>query len=294
MPARYVSGTIDRMTTVALVSPGHMGAGLGGALRSGGARVVATVTGRTPRTRRLAEEAGLELLPSLFDVIAVADVVLSVTPPGRAVAAARSIANAARECGAEPLVADLNAISPDTMRVVAETWDGLPVVDGSISGPPPSVRPGARVFLSGARAADVAALPWAGRIEPIVLGAGIGSASALKMCTASVYKGLNGLVTQAMRVAGRYGVLDLVLNDLEHNGLDGSAGVAVAATKAHRYVDEMREIAATQAGAGLTPTLFEAFAAVYADIAGTRLAAGDPESTDRTLSPDQIVQRLGK
>jgi hypothetical protein len=111
------------------------------------------------------------------------------------------------------------------------------------------------------------------------------------MCTASVYKGLNALVTQAMRTAGRHGVLDQVLADLERNGLDGSAGVARSATKAHRYVDEMREIAATQAGAGLSPALFEAFAEVYAEVARTALAEGDPESTG-TPEPAEIVARL--
>jgi len=280
------------MSTVAIVSPGQMGAGLGWALREGGARVVTTVEGRSARTRRLAEAAGLELLPALFDVVAVADVVLSVTPPGHAVAAAQGIANAARRSGAKPVLADLNAISPTTMRTVAQVWAGLPVVDGSISGPPPTVRTGARIYLAGAKAADVAALPWAGKAEPVVLGAGLGAASALKMCTASVYKGLNALVMQAMRVAGRHGILDQVLADLAKHGLDGSADVATAATKAHRYVAEMHEMAVTQADAGLTPALVEAFAAVYAEVAGTRLADGDPESADRAMPPAEIVRRL--
>ena len=113
------------------------------------------------------------------------------------------------------------------------------------------------------------------------------------MCTASVYKGLNALLTQAMRTAGRHGVLDHVLADLGHNGMDNSAAVARAATKAHRYVDEMRQIAATQAGAGLTPALFEAFAEVYADIAQTALADGDPETT-RALPPAEVVSRLSR
>jgi 3-hydroxyisobutyrate dehydrogenase-like beta-hydroxyacid dehydrogenase len=280
------------MVTVAIVSPGFMGAGLGWALRTGGARVVATVEGRSERTRRLAGEAGLELLPSLFDVVAVADVVLSVTPPGRAVAAAQSIANAARESGAAPVVADLNAIAPTTMATIAHAWDGLPVVDGSISGPPPTVRPGARIYLSGVKAADVAALPWGDNARPVVLGGGVGSASAVKMCTAGVYKGVHGLVAQAMRVAGTHGVLDHVLDDLRGAGLDYSGGVPSAATKAHRYVDEMLQISATQADAGLTPALFEAFAQVFAEMATTDLAAGDPESADSAMAPAEIVRRL--
>jgi 3-hydroxyisobutyrate dehydrogenase-like beta-hydroxyacid dehydrogenase len=281
------------MTTVAIVSPGYMGAGLGWALREGGARVVATVDGRSPRTRRLAAGAGIDLLPTLADVVAAAGVVLSVTPPGRAPAAAGSIAAACRRAGVAPIVADLNAVAPATMATMAGELDGLPVVDGSISGPPPTQAPGARIYLSGPRAGEVAALPWAGKVEPIVVGDAIGSASALKMCTASVYKGLNALLTQAMRTAGRHGVLDHVVADLGRNGLDRSGGVARGATKAHRFVDEMRQIAATQAGAGLTPALFEAFADVYADIARTALADGDPETTG-ALPPAEIVSRLAR
>lgn len=271
-----------------------MGAGLGWALREGGARVVATVRGRSARTGRLAGAAGLELLPSLSDVLAAADVVLSVVPPGQALTTSQAIADAARESGTKPVVADLNAVSPGTMTVIAHELAGLPVVDGSISGPPPTAQPGARLYLSGAEAGVVAALPWGDKIKPVVLGTGVGPASALKMSTASVYKGLNALITQAMRVAGRHGVLDEVLADLAHNGLDRSAGVAVSATKAHRFVDEMRQIAATQADAGLTPDLFAAFAEVYADVAGTELAHGDPEATGRTLTPAEIVAKLGK
>jgi 3-hydroxyisobutyrate dehydrogenase-like beta-hydroxyacid dehydrogenase len=281
------------MTTVGIVSPGYMGAGLGSALRTGGARVVATVDGRSARTGRLATEAGVDLLPTLVDVVQAADVVLSVTPPGRALAASESIADACRRSGVAPVVADLNAVAPDTMSAMARKLDGLPLVDGSISGPPPTHAPGARVYLSGARADAVAALPWAGKVEPIVVGDEIGAASALKMCTASVYKGLNALLTQAMRTAGRHGVLDLVLADLARSGLDRSAGVVNAATKAHRFVDEMRQIAATQAGAGLTPALFEALAVVYADIARTALADGDPETTG-SLPAAEIVSRLGR
>jgi 3-hydroxyisobutyrate dehydrogenase-like beta-hydroxyacid dehydrogenase len=279
------------MTTVAIGSAGFMGAGLGATLRQGGARVVTTLAGRSPRTGRLAEQAGLEILPSLAAVVAAADVVLSVTPPGEAVAVAQAVGAAAVAAGTAPIVADLNAVSPDTMARVAVALGGLRTVDGAISGPPPSVRPGARIYLSGPDAGAVADLPWDGRVEPIVLRDG--SASALKMCTGSVYKGLTALITQAMRTAGFHGVLDEVVADLERNGLAQTAGVSRSAPKAWRFVDEMREVAATQAQAGLTPDLFLAMAAVYADIARTRLAQGDPE-TASDLTAAEIVAQLSK
>jgi 3-hydroxyisobutyrate dehydrogenase-like beta-hydroxyacid dehydrogenase len=279
------------MNTVGIVSPGFMGAGLGGALRAGGARVVATVEGRSPRTRRLAEEAGLELLPTLRDVVGNAGVVLVVTPPGEAVAAARAIRAAAEATQSNPLVADLNAVSPTTMTRVADELKDLRLVDGSISGPPPSDRPGARLYFSGPEAAAVAGLPWDGQVEPIVLGDRVGSASALKMCTGSVYKGLIALVTQAMRTAGAYGVLEEVVSDLDHAGLAQTAGVARGATKAWRYVAEMREVAATQEGAGLTPELFAAIAGIFDEVSRTELAQDDPE-VSRELSAAEVVRLL--
>lgn len=279
------------MATVGVVSPGFMGAGLGWALREGGARVVAMVAGRSARTRRFAEEAGLELLPTLPEVIAAADVILSVTPPGRARAAAGEIAAAMTATGNHPIVADLNAIAPTTMTEIAALLSPASVVDGAISGAPPTVRSGARIYLSGKDAEIIAALPWQDRVTRIVVGDQIGRASAVKMSTAGVYKGVNALITQAMRAAAANGVLDEFLADLAHNDLDPT-GVVSSATKAHRFIDEMREIATTQSAAGLTPALFTAIAEVYADIATTPLANGDPETSNNAMPPADIVRLL--
>jgi 3-hydroxyisobutyrate dehydrogenase-like beta-hydroxyacid dehydrogenase len=278
---------------VGVFSAGHMGSALGWALREGGARVVTTLEGRSARTAGLAARAGLEPLPSLDALVRESRVVLVVTPPGAAPDAAGGLAAAARRTGARPLVAELNAIAPSTVEGIRKVLSdaGLDCVDGSISGTPPTLRPGARVYLSGPRAADVAGLPWR-HVRPIVLPGPVGRASALKMCTAGVYKGLNGLLTQALRVAGHHGVLDEVLADLHTEGLDRVGGIAPGAAKAHRYVPEMREIAVTQRAAGLPPSLFEAFADVYAEIARTPLATGDPESTGRGLPAADLVRRL--
>jgi 3-hydroxyisobutyrate dehydrogenase-like beta-hydroxyacid dehydrogenase len=294
--AVHVCAIIDPMTrdgtTVGMHGAGHMGAGLGWALREGGARVVTTLAGRSARTGKLVADAGLEPLDSLDAVVAAADVVLVVVPPEEARAAATALAGATRRTGHRPLVADLNAIAPSTVEDVAAILAGCDFVDGSISGGPPTSAPGARIYLSGDRAADVAALPWR-HVQPVVVAGGAGRASAVKMCTASVYKGTTALLMQAIRTAAANGVLDEVLADLAAGGFPEPARrVAVSATKARRFVPEMREIAATQRAAGLPAALFEGIAEVYARIVDSELAALDPESVDRSMSPATVVSRL--
>ena len=84
-----------------------------------------------------------------------ADAVLSVVPPEAALDVAAALAAAASDLSAAPLVADLNAVSPATARRIEEVLReaGLELVDGSISGPPPTAPGTTRVYLSGARAA---------------------------------------------------------------------------------------------------------------------------------------------
>ena len=285
------------MATVGIVSPGAMGSAIGRVLAGGGARVVATTGGRSERTQRLAE--GLELLPSLREVVSVSEIVLSVVPPGEAREVADAIAAAAATTGARPLVADLNAVSPTTVADVAARLEqaGLEAVDGSISGPPPR-RPGTTVvYLSGAGAARVADLDAPG-LELRVVGPSIGAASAIKMSTASFYKGQAGLLTQALRAAHANGVLELVLDDLRRaypELVDDAARILQsAAAKSSRYVPEMREISETQAAAGLTPDLFTAYADVYAGLSASEAARRIPEEADPAAALADVLDSLGR
>jgi 3-hydroxyisobutyrate dehydrogenase-like beta-hydroxyacid dehydrogenase len=274
-----------------------MGSALGDALARGGTRVVTTVAGRSARTARLAERASLELVPGLAAVVREAEVVLSIVPPESAEQVAEVIAATARSEGAHPLVADLNAVSPATARGLGEiaASGGCDLVDGSVSGPPPWKHGTTRVYLSGARALEVAALPFEG-VERIVVGLDVGSASAVKMSTASVYKGSTALLVQALLAAHANGVLEQVLADLRTAAPELVANVerrlASAAAKSGRYVGEMREIASTQAAAGLTPALFEAMAEVYAMLANTPLASMPPEDVGSELELVAILDRL--
>jgi len=279
---------------VGLVGVGEMGSALGARLREGGARVVVALDDRSERTRRLAAEAQLENVGGLDALLGAADVVLSVVPPGEAVAVATELARYVGE--RRPLVVDLNAIAPGTARQIAEILarTGLETVDGSISGPPPHAAGRTRIYLSGLRASEVAALPFEG-VERVVVGSEIGLASAVKMSTASVYKGRVAVLAQALRAAYANGVLEYVLDDLADTGLvdrdRAGSTLARASAKAWRYVDEMREIAATQRAAGLPPELFEAFAAVYADLA-ERAVTASPEEVRDDIPLEDVLGRF--
>jgi 3-hydroxyisobutyrate dehydrogenase-like beta-hydroxyacid dehydrogenase len=252
--------------------------------------VATTLEGRSERTARLAREAGIACLPDIAALVRGSDVVLSIAPPDRAEAVAGAIGEAARSLGARPLVADLNAIAPRTARRVEEglAAAGLELVDGSISGPPPRRAGTTRIYLSGCRAGEVAALPFAG-VAVVPVGCEVGAASAVKMCTASVYKGRVALLAQALLVARANGVLPYVLDDLGEPAAGAAGAIARAATKSDRYVGEMREIAATQEAAGLTPALFEAMGEVYGAIAKGPLARLTPEDVESGLELERTL-----
>ena len=285
------------MRTIGIVSPGAMGSAIAAALVRGGERVVATVAGRSERTALLAERAEFELLTDLDAVVRAADIVLAIVPPEAAAAVAESVLRSAVAQERQPLLVDLNAIAPRTALAIATSTSeaGCDLVDGSISGPPPWNPATTRLYLSGPRAAEIAALPFDG-VELIVVGDAVGAASAVKMSTASVYKGSTALLAQALLAADANGVLDHVLADLRSGAPELVARVerrlAVAATKSQRYVGEMHEIAATQSAAGLTPALFEAMADVYAALARTPLAAAEPEDIVANLELGDVLDGL--
>src|SRR5688572_7866358 len=100
--------------TVAIMSPGEMGAAIGAVLARHGLNAVTALDERSERTRRLAADAGIVDLGSVERLVAEADVVLSVLVPAEAVAAAERVAAALESTGSSLLYADCNAVSPKT------------------------------------------------------------------------------------------------------------------------------------------------------------------------------------
>jgi 3-hydroxyisobutyrate dehydrogenase-like beta-hydroxyacid dehydrogenase len=271
---------------VGLVGVGAMGSTLARCLVAAGHPVSAALEGRSDATRCRAAEAGIDDAGDPVALVAHAEIVLLVVPPAQARAAVDDLASACTRTGARPLVAELDAVAPSTVADLAARLPG-DLVDGAVSGPPPApdATEATRVFLSGARAGEVAAVLDVGGVRPVVLDGPVGAASAAKMCTASVRKGFQALLAHALVTAEHHGVLGTVLDDLR---LDfPGAGVrpaAAAATKAWRFVDEMDEIARTQADAGLTPALFAAMAEVYRRLATSAWGAQRPEDVPPDLA----------
>src|SRR5437763_16776737 len=94
---------------IGILHAGELGTRLGEVLASGGRRVIATLEGRGPRTQRLCQEAGLEVVGSFAEVVRLADVVFSVAPPSAAVSVAEQYAAAVRGLDRPRLFVDANS-----------------------------------------------------------------------------------------------------------------------------------------------------------------------------------------
>ncbi len=264
-------------TTVALLHPGEMGVAVGACLSERSMRVVWVSAGRSAATRRRAEAAGFEDLGSLERALAAVEVVLSVCPPHGALELAREVARA----GFRGTYVDANAISPATAREVASAVEsaGAAFVDGGIIGPPPGPGKSTRLYLSGARAAEVAGMFAGTRMPASVLDGAAGAASALKACYAAWTKGATALLATIRTLARYEGVEKALLAewDLSQPELPRrSEAILANARKAWRWVGEMEEIAASFEAAGLPGGFHLAAAEVYSRLEDFKDAAAPP------------------
>lgn len=256
---------------VAVIAPGMMGSAVGHVLAHAGLEVRTSLTGRSEATAARARAAGMVHAPD--EQIAAADIILSILPPGDAVALAERFAPVLRAASKKPVYVDCNAVSPATAlrvaRVIEET--GATFVDGGIIGGPPSPgSKGTKIYLSGTAAAKVAELERYGLTMPVQPGP-IGAASAMKLSYAGITKGFQALGAAMMLAATRAGTAD----DLKAELLSSQPALAGWLTrqmpkmysKAYRWVAEMEEIAAFVGEDPAAREYFEAAAALYRRIA---------------------------
>jgi 3-hydroxyisobutyrate dehydrogenase-like beta-hydroxyacid dehydrogenase len=171
--------------------------------------------GRGPSSRAAAAAAGLEVSPSLAAALDDADLVVSLVPPGAALEVARAVSEAAGAASRRPLYLDANSIAPATMAAVAHTVAaaGLECVDGTFVGSAADLGGRTRLYLSGPRAAELAAaLP--GALKASALGPRLGAASAFKLAFAGFNKGLVALFLEVMSAGEASGRPDELLASL--------------------------------------------------------------------------------
>jgi 3-hydroxyisobutyrate dehydrogenase-like beta-hydroxyacid dehydrogenase len=182
--------------------------------------------------------------------LAEADFILSIVPPGQALALAERLSDTMRTAARKPIYVDCNAVSPDTVlrieRVVRET--GATFVDGGIIGPPPETDSSrTRIYLSGPDAEKVVVLGQYGLTTPVQPGP-IGAASAMKMSYAGITKGFTALGATMMLAATRAGTADALVAEMKVSQPALlkwlTAQMPKMHSKAYRWVAEMEEIAA--------------------------------------------------
>ena len=280
--------------TIAILSPGSMGSAVGQVLRESGYDVVTNLDGRSERTRALAEEAGFRAVSGIDSIVEEADLVMSILVPSEAISVAREAAAAMKRTGASPAYADCNAVSPDTARElggIIEAAGGRFIDAGIIGGPPGSGSP-PRFYASGPHEAVIGELDGKGIIVPL-LGGDVGRASAIKMCYASLTKGVSALQTAALVAAYRLGLsseLEEEMSSSQANVLAQMQSVIGLPGKAFRWVGEMEEIAATFESVGVTGNFHHGAAEIFRMVADSPLGDERPETIDPNRTLQETVE----
>lgn len=257
--------------TIAILAPGAMGSAVARRLSENGARVLTSLKGRSEATLKRAADAGM--IGAEDEAIADADIILSIVPPGEAVALAERLAGLIVGRQKKPVVVDCNAVNVDTVQRIEEIIGSAqaPFVDAGIIGFPP--QPGGKspaFYMSGEYAKDIMALKDFGLDVRIVEGP-VGAASALKMSYAGIVKGLAGIGSAMVVAATKAGAADALRDELALSQPAVLARLEIALPdmipKAYRWVAEMREISGFLGSDHPASQIYEGFARWFEHLA---------------------------
>jgi L-threonate 2-dehydrogenase len=256
---------------VAVIAPGMMGAGVGKRLADSGLKVLTSLKGRSQETVARAKQCGI--IDASDNEIAAADFILSILPPGDALALAERFAPALKASNAKPVYVDCNAINPKTVERVAAAIapTECPFVDAGIIGSPPKPGDaGPRFYASGPAAQRFAMLRDYGLDIRVLVGP-LSNASALKMSYAGITKGTQAIGAAMMLAATRAGTADDLFKELQSSQKEMFAwfkrGLTLMPPKAYRWIAEMHEIAGFVGEDPSASELYEGAAHFYEHIA---------------------------
>ena len=261
--------------TVAIVGAGEMGAAVGRRLHEAGARVTTSLAGRSAESVARVRSAGLEIVADDDSLVRDASFILSIVPPGVAIAVAERLRGQLSGAKAKPVYVECNAISPATCRRIHDLLGATTFVDAGIIGDPPLAgtqdpAKGPRFYASGADAHRLARLAAFG-LDIVILDGPVGDASGLKLAYAGLTKGFTALCATMLGAAEREGIAGALRTELARSQpnfrkyLDRF--LPAMRPKAYRFVDEMRQIAEFVGSPNDGATIYEGAALLYQRIA---------------------------
>jgi 3-hydroxyisobutyrate dehydrogenase-like beta-hydroxyacid dehydrogenase len=104
--------------TVSIIAPGNMGAGIGRRLSENRVTVLTSLAGRSEDSMKRAREADMQAAEDR--ALAEADFLMSIIPPGEALALAQRLAPVLTAANEKPVYVECNAVSPATMLKIAD------------------------------------------------------------------------------------------------------------------------------------------------------------------------------
>src|SRR5881394_3005450 len=137
--------------TVGVIAMGEMGSAVARRLHERGATVITQLAGRSAASAARAERVGAVPVSTDDEFARQSDFILSIVPPGDAVALAERLAPAIKRAGRKTVYVDCNAVSPQTAERIGATLEGAGCiyVDAGIIGPPPGANTRTIFYASG-------------------------------------------------------------------------------------------------------------------------------------------------
>jgi 3-hydroxyisobutyrate dehydrogenase-like beta-hydroxyacid dehydrogenase len=258
--------------TIGVIAMGEMGYGVARRLHERGATVITQLAGRTAASAARAERAGAIPVSTDDEFAGQSDFILSIVPPGDAVALAQRLAPAIKRAARKTIYVDCNAVSPQTAERIGAALEGAGCVyvDAGIIGPPPGPNARTIFYASGPGAREFERLGAYGLTVRVMDGPN-GAASAMKLSYAGITKGCTAIASAMMLGATRGGTADALLQELSESQpmlLNWMRGfVSRMPPKAYRWVAEMEEIAKFQGDDPAARDMYLGIARFYEQIA---------------------------
>ena len=285
--------------TIAILMPGDMGHGVGLVLNQHGHDVITSLSGRSARSRALAEAGSVRDAGDLDATIAEADMILSILPPSAAMKLADDVTAAMSRTGKTPVYVDCNAISPGTAQKIGGiiTSAGATFIDSGIIGIAPNKSKNTRFYVSGPDTSAMTALNGQG-FEVLALGDDIGRASAMKMVYAALTKGSWTLWSAVMLTAERNGLLEPLIREFEHSQQSTLSSmrsiISALPADSERWIGEMEEIAKTFREADVTGDFHDGAAWMFKLLSETPYASETRQTMDRSRTLETSLATYAK